>query len=153
MKNDLISRQAAIEALEREQSHEERPIQETRWFDLGLGKAQDVLSGLPPAQPEKVFVAEVKVSGEELQQCVDRAVERLKEEVQTDRWIPVSERLPEKGKQVLCCNKHGSVFTSTITYIGSNRLVSFGQHHEVIAWMPLPEPYKAEREEEHESCN
>lgn len=49
--SDLIERQAAIEALEREKSLVERPITETRWFDLGLGKAQDVISELPSAQP------------------------------------------------------------------------------------------------------
>ena len=51
--NDLISRQAAIDALEIEKSLVERPITETRWFDLGLRKAQDVLSELPSAQPEQ----------------------------------------------------------------------------------------------------
>lgn len=50
--SDLIDRQAAIDAIEREQSLVERPITETRWFDLGLRKAQEVLSGLPTAQPE-----------------------------------------------------------------------------------------------------
>ena len=48
--DDLISRQAAIDAIEREKSLIERPITETRWFDLGLGKAQDVLSEQPSAQ-------------------------------------------------------------------------------------------------------
>ena len=51
---DLISRQAAIEALEREQSLVERPITETRWFDLGLRKAQEVINGLPSAEPGPV---------------------------------------------------------------------------------------------------
>lgn len=60
-------------------------------------------------------------------------------------WIPVSERLPYKGKQVLCCNKNGSVFTSAITYINSNGMVAFGQHLEVIAWMPLPKPWRGEQ--------
>lgn len=61
-------------------------------------------------------------------------------------WIPVSERLPEKGKQVLCCNRKGSVFTSAITY-KDTRMIAFGQHCDVIAWMPLPEPYKEVKHE------
>lgn len=48
--DDLISRQAAIDTIEREKSLVERPITETRWFDLGLSKAQDVLSELPSAE-------------------------------------------------------------------------------------------------------
>ena len=56
--NDLISRQAAIDALEKEKSLIERPITETRWFDLGLGKAQEVLSGLPSAQPDIIDAIE-----------------------------------------------------------------------------------------------
>ena len=55
MTNDLISRQDAIDALERKQSHVERPITETRWFDLGLKKAQEVLSELPSAQPDIIL--------------------------------------------------------------------------------------------------
>lgn len=49
---DYIDRRAAIDALERAKSLVERPITETRWFDLGLKKAQEVLSELPSAQPE-----------------------------------------------------------------------------------------------------
>ena len=64
-------------------------------------------------------------------------------------WIPVSERLPEEGKQVLCCNRQGSVFTSAITYRNSN-MVSFGQHCDVIAWMPLPQPYEPQESEDKE---
>ena len=51
--HDLISRQAAIDALEKEQSLVERPITETRWFDLGLRKARDVLCELPSVQQEE----------------------------------------------------------------------------------------------------
>lgn len=61
-------------------------------------------------------------------------------------WIPVSEKLPMKGTQVLCCNKYGSVFTSELTW--SKGYLMFGQHSNVIAWMPLPEPYKEESKTE-----
>lgn len=53
------------------------------------------------------------------------------------RWIPVSERLPEDGRY-LC--DYGDC-------------IDFGQIHNgkwyvdgVIAWMPLPQPYKEESE-------
>lgn len=69
--------------------------------------------------------------------ALDEAIERL----EWTKWIPVSERLPEKGKQVLCCNRQGSVFTSAITFEVGN-MVAFGQHTNIIAWMPLLERYK-----------
>ena len=31
-------------------------------------------------------------------------------------------------------------------YKDGNRYVCFGQHHGVVAWMPLPEPYREESE-------
>lgn len=62
-------------------------------------------------------------------------------------WIPCSERLPEKSKQVMCCDKQGRVFTSAMTYINSNGEPSFGKHYGVIAWQPLPEPWKGADDE------
>ena len=64
-------------------------------------------------------------------------------EILNRQWIPVSKEFPMKGKQVLCCNRKGSVFTSAVTYVAPN-YVNFGSHCDVIAWMPLPEPYKEE---------
>ena len=61
-------------------------------------------------------------------------------------WIPIEERRPKMGEVVMCCNIHGSVFVSAIThrYDPSERVVStdFGSHYNVVAWQPLPEPYK-----------
>nr|DAR52961.1 MAG TPA: Protein of unknown function (DUF551) [Bacteriophage sp.] len=62
-------------------------------------------------------------------------------------WIPVSERLPGKGVQVLCCNKHGNVFTSCVTAKNRNNY-KFGKHYDVIAWMLLPETYRESEEED-----
>lgn len=119
--SDLIDRQAAIEVLS--------------WFTqtdpLGYTPRQ-ILSALPSAQPEQ-------------------------------RWIPVSERLPEEDTEVLISYryKEGEGDTSHVDidittygqmYFGGNKVGNnkhwrapfeyFYSNYEVIAWMPLPEPYK-----------
>lgn len=61
-------------------------------------------------------------------------------------WIPCGERLPEYGCPVLWCNENGSVFVSAIT-VKTDHGWAIGKRHrmcEVIAWMPLPEPYQGE---------
>lgn len=55
-------------------------------------------------------------------------------------WIPVSEKLPEEHGEYLVTDKYGRV-TSGL-WIGNAK-----RWKDVIAWMPLPEPYKAESEE------
>lgn len=52
------------------------------------------------------------------------------------RWIPCSERLPEALEEVLVTSKHGYVYTSRIVH------GEFEYGGEVVAWMPLPKPYK-----------
>ena len=139
MKDDLISRQAAIDAL-----GEQPPVWDDR-NDYEIGRQnqwnEDViaLKALPSAQPQKVCITEAKITIDEIRDYISKAIN-------AERWIPCSERLPKYGKQVLCCNKQGSVFTSAITYT-SGHTVYFGQHYNVIAWMPLPEPYKTESED------
>ena len=52
------------------------------------------------------------------------------------RWIPVTERLPEATVSVIVTSTNGYVYTS--------RIVSGEWEYggNVTAWMPLPEPYK-----------
>ena len=64
------------------------------------------------------------------------------------RWIPVSEKLPEENKQVLIQYRTRyrddvNLFdvTSRTDY---NYWQGIGREIDVIAWMPLPEPYKAD---------
>lgn len=69
------------------------------------------------------------------------------------QWIPCSERLPDKKDDYLCsyngcavadiCEYDPDRNEWGFFYDGGWKVVS-----NVIAWMPLPEPYKAERLEE-----
>lgn len=64
------------------------------------------------------------------------------------KWIPCSERLPKTGDSVLVTYSDGEVSIiwsarpkAWVRYIESNNLIY------PIAWMPLPKPYREERED------
>ena len=87
--------------------------------------------------------------------AVDMAINALKHE---QRWIPVTERLPEKPYGCLVTVEDeepmtGQWFETILPYFvgwdGKQWNDAEGEQcpFEVIAWMPLPEPYKAESEE------
>lgn len=109
--DDLISRQAAIDALG------ERPLvwdEHTDEYELGQRNQYDfdlaAIKAVPTAQ----------------------------------LWIPVTERLPKLGEKVLVSTKH-TVFTQVFKCIYGTPDRWGWEHHsikKVIAWMPLPEPYK-----------
>ena len=127
--DDLISRQAAIDATWFEPSYTD-PLNV-------LTEVRDRLKALPSAQPEQ-------------------------------RWIPCSEKLPEEDTEVLISYryKEGEGDTDNVniditsygtTCFGGREIHTlkewrqpfdyFHANYEVIAWMPLPEPYKAESED------
>ena len=60
--------------------------------------------------------------------------------INKSRWIPVSERLPENDGQYLVAYDREDEILENISY--------FDRHGfwigNVVAWMPLPEPYKAD---------
>lgn len=60
------------------------------------------------------------------------------------KWIPVTERLPEKNMRVLMCSKQGGIAEGV--YAGAwiqYRWDAVGM--DVTHWMPLPEPPKEEK--------
>lgn len=65
------------------------------------------------------------------------------------RWIPCKTVLPEKGQYVLCQCRAGIMDVLHLTddngwYKDSTHIY---MHGFVLAWMPLPEPWKGEEDE------
>lgn len=123
---DLIDRQAAIDVL--------ATMQELCTSKAALiqnSKIWQQIKDLPPAQPEQ-------------------------------RWIPCSERLPEEDDYKSCIE----CMDGAVWYFTENGTMGLGYYYEsvkewsttddletdgkVVAWMPLPEPYREEGEKSDE---
>lgn len=75
-----------------------------------------------------------------------KMAKELAELRQQNRWIPVSERLPDYNEEVLITN--GKYVTIDERYFlentedGEAYTWDINGWDDVVAWMPLPEPYK-----------
>ena len=78
-----------------------------------------------------------------------------------DGWIPVDERLPEEKKSVLVqWEKYDRHLNVTLTYLDVMWLddadekvfetINGVPNGKVIAWRPLPDPYRPERRDNHD---
>lgn len=119
---DTISRQATINVITKRLYETafnnigiKQDIDETL-VDVAENRLENWFNELPPIQPEQ-------------------------------RWIPVSERLPEEGKVVLTQAKFkDDVKMAVSSRIDYNYWTTWGTRDiNIIAWMPLPEPYKGEQ--------
>lgn len=150
--SDLISRQAAIDAMEESKTlfHDRKVI---------IGKMQDIVNNLPSVQEREEKTNEwchdCKEYDQERHCCPrwNRVIRNTVKEIMTEhRWIPVTERLPKHGQIVLITNDKGNVRS------GRFRGVEFWKDdvdaywifkgntvEHVVAWMPLPDPYKGEK--------
>ena len=177
---DAISRQAAIDGIgaKSDEMYETKMKGATFPHDdffQGMAYAANIVENLPPVQPKERTEKRTETPACD---CISRqaaihiasgychpaniAAELAKlPSVQPEqRWIPVSERLPEKDMRCLVAFGRFNYFTEIATYsdlmgiidckifyqgdVGHDNFANITQY--VKAWMPLPEPYKAESE-------
>lgn len=76
---------------------------------------------------------------------IDATFDKIKALPSAQQWIPCSERLPEKDMtRYLCTYNYSEGVCVDFGFYSEGAWFTTG----VTAWMPLPEPYKAERSEE-----
>ena len=81
-----------------------------------------------------------------IQDMIEQILADLEQDEKENGWIPVSERLPDVSGtyQVTCMD--GRIYRSTYAKFQCKlkrwELTGARSYWKVIAWMPLPEPYK-----------
>lgn len=80
-----------------------------------------------------------------LSECKQKLSE-IKPQPEANRWIPVSERLPEEADRYLCNIKSfafpGSYYQDILKYDKGGFIEGHIYTDDVTHWMPLPEPPK-----------
>ena len=152
--SDLISRQAAIDELD-------KGAWGVEW-DKTLAKT--MIESLPSAQPDDRMLHESctdcplydkdRHSCPRFNKVIPVTLRELQSAQQEQRWIPCSERQPDKGDDYLVTLwDDGRTWVEIAlwneTFGGRWQAVlyndvDYSDISNVIAWMPLPEPYRPE---------
>lgn len=150
--SDLINRKEAIELLT------SRVLSSIGIFgDLGgaVSGARELIRAMPSAEPEEeVFewCHDCKEYDQNKHCChrwtkvIRQTIEEMKAESER-KWIPVTEALPKMKEVVLITNDKGNVAYGQYQGTFRNNNEWFWRHktlETIIAWMPLPEPYRGE---------
>lgn len=73
---------------------------------------------------------------------------RMEKQPKVGEWTPCSDKLPEEGKNVLCMEEGTqSIYVGwmiNVEELGSCWFDDAGFSMQVVAWMPLPEPYRGD---------
>lgn len=79
---------------------------------------------------------------------VEMAGEHKREVAGVDKWIPIKDRLPKDGEEVLVSLTPNGVHRKKVDidcFMMSD--IKYWESGKVEAWQPKPEPYKAEKGE------
>ena len=69
------------------------------------------------------------------------------------KWIPCSKELPKNGTSVLFCDDEGDIYNGYCLVRDGGRYHMWMEYHNadriknVVAWMPLPNPWKEGQDE------
>lgn len=120
--------------------------------------ASDKMKATPNVNVRNVFAEDYAQAADVIEKLLSERDEvnadswKTAFEVERDehRWIPVTERLPERHKNVLCCGARGGMFVgwfTNISAISDGKTIAYvhgGNGRYVTHWMLLPEPPKEE---------
>ena len=161
---DAVSRKAVLNTLNRMDS----VLDENRTVEAYKELLTACYKDLPSVTPT-TCIAKVTFCKDDLQELVDEKVEELAQHMER-RWIPVSEKLPNDRDWYLGIFKEPDTgwinpLPFICDYVGRETKATtkefwilrgftdrdykecdYYYNLECVAWMPLPEPYKAEME-------
>ena len=117
----------------------------------GMSTLEEKIEAYIKAYQKPPYGREVEGTVELLEECKD-AIRMCT----MHRWIPVEERMPENGELVLISAErthYRSPYKRTFRMINVNYCeygywsIEYIANVKVVAWMPLPEPYRSAKED------
>lgn len=130
----------------------ERILEEMRGIKDGNRKEKLYAKYPPNSKDQKVLNAYSQGYEDGTDNFYNAVVDIIRKHM-NDGWISVEERVPkEEGYKVIVCSKQGNIDTGIYSpytkqwFIGN--ISALGK--DIIAWLPLPEPYHPERSDSHD---
>ena len=148
MSDELISREGAIDALA-DYIHNVDKVMGTGHLTADDCKdaAASVFEELPSAQQEQrgIPVKTRPMDEEERKEWSGK----VGYELEGDDAVIYTSQLPEDGQECIVCTKWGNVFIDTFQNDPDYGCVfeDHGDMDGITAWMPLPKPWKGEKDE------